>query len=586
MNRLTKAALFAAMMSPASALAAPPSSFDIAFARIHDGDNAGLGRPNQNNNQTGSGNEHTSLALLPNAPGGPRIVFCGTASYTDIPGSPVNHRIQALCGAYQLDPMTGLKDANPSTTNMMEPEWLQYITNNDGDEYQNAHKLKVVPVLGGTAFMACYGYDPNNNTALYCQVRSATGEQLAPQTLILANNNDNLGGALDKFAVTGDSSEATTIVGGVIGNGNNDDDSWACGIRVSKNPEGGYSVRRTWAQQVILAEERSRAAIVPTNMPDRVLYCGTSGNNQPPNKGIMCALLNTAEGNVPNRVVWKKYVVEREGDLYKTTGDVVPTYDAAGNLTNKYIVSYVQVDVSQRNGREKGMTKIYQVPVEISDTTLTMLATPTDKAVDFGDQAHPILAGGNYGEGSSAGPATFLIQGSLVDSPAGPGTISVMRYNPATNELQKETSITLPVPTGMGMISQRYGNNPNTPQGRNHQTLISIQNPGFGVVGGFMPEVKELIVMPNTGPTRRPDNTLSEKAGFQLVLIPSVTASAQTGTPPAPPAPPPAPEPEPENPDDPPGGASGGCSTSGSPAAGMLFALGAAVAILRRRRRN
>jgi|GEM_PF-2603714 len=581
MNRITQAALFVAMTIPATALAAAPKDYDIAFTQVHDGDNAGLGRPNQNNDQRGAGGEHFSIASIPNAPGGARLVFCGTASYTDIPNSPVAHRIQVLCGAYQLDPMTGLKDGDLSTPNVMEPEWIKYVTNNDGDEYQNGHKLKVVPVLGGTAFAAFYGFDPDNNTDTWAQVYGADGTMLVGQTKIIENNNDDLGGSLDKFVLEADSSDTSVLVGGVIGNGNGDDDSWAFGVRIEKSAEG-YTMRRTWKQNVILAEERSRAAIVPTNMPGRVLYCGTAGDSQPPKLGVLCALLNTEEGNVGNRVVWKKFVAEREGNLYKTTGDVVPTYDASGNLTDKYIVQWVQVDTSQRNGREKGMTKIFQAPIQISDTTLTMLSTPTDKAVNFGDQAHPILAGGNYGEGASAGPATFLIQGSLVDSPAGAGSISVMRFNPATNALEKETSITLPVATGMGMISQKFGNNPNTPQGRNHQNLITIKNPGFGVVGGFNPEVKELIVMPNTGPTRRLDNTLSDKAGLSLVLIPSVSQTAASGEPPLPPVAPPEPT-EPEDPSSS-GNASGGCNTSGSPAAGMIFALGAAVAILRRRR--
>lgn len=584
MNRITQAAIFVAMAIPTSALAAPPTDYEISFAQIHDGDNAGLGRPNNNNDQRGAGAEHCSTASLPNAVGGPRVSFCCTASYTDIPNSPVNHRIQALCGSYQLDAMTGLKDGNPLTADVMEPEWLKYITDNDGDEYQNAHKMKLVPVLGGTAFAVFYGYDPDNNTDTWAKVYAGDGTMLVGQTKIIENNNDDVGGVVDDFVVEADSSNATIGVGAVIGNGNGDDDSHAFGFVVEKNAEG-YSIRRTWRQNVILQEERSRASLAPTSIPGRVMYCGAAGNNQPPKIGVVCALLNTEAGNIGNRVVWKQFVAEREGKQYKTTADIAPTYDAAGNLTKKYMVSFVNVDGENRNGREKGLTSIYQVPIEISDNTMTLLDAPRADAVTFGDQAHPILAHGNYGEGASAGPATFLIQGSLVDSPSGPGRIAVMRFDSATNKMTRETEITLPNPTGMGMISQKFGNNPNTPQGRNHQQVITIQNPGFGVVNGYLPEVKELMVLANTGPTRRLDSTLSDKAGLQLVLIPSVTQTAVSGAPPAPPVPPPAPEPEDLEPTDP-GNASGGCSTSGSPAAGMILALGAAVAILRRRRSN
>jgi uncharacterized protein (TIGR03382 family) len=134
----------------------------------------------------------------------------------------------------------------------------------------------------------------------------------------------------------------------------------------------------------------------------------------------------------------------------------------------------------------------------------------------------------------------------------------------------------------MGMISQKFGNNPQTPQGRGHHDVIMMENPGFGLATGFMPNVKQFMVMGNVGPTLRQDGTLAQKAGFSIVMVPAVTASAASGTPPEPPAPPPTPEEEEEEVK---GNASGGCSTSGSPATGLALALGAAVALVRRRRK-
>ena len=68
---------------------------------VSDGDNAGRAYPGENeyrfnNDQEGAGMEHVRCNLIPNAPGGARVMCVGTGSYTDIPGSPVNDRIQVL----------------------------------------------------------------------------------------------------------------------------------------------------------------------------------------------------------------------------------------------------------------------------------------------------------------------------------------------------------------------------------------------------------------------------------------------------------------------------------------------------------
>jgi uncharacterized protein (TIGR03382 family) len=574
MNRTFKAALFvAAMALPTSALAGPMDE-QIAVIKVHDGDNAGLGAPNQNNRQTGAGMEHVSMAVVKNAPGGPALAFCGTASYTDIPGSPItpaNSRVQMLCGTYRLDATLGLQSA---------PTFMKYITENNNNQYQNGHKPKVVSVLGGTAFAVFYGYDPDNNTDTWVQVFDTTGQRLVPQTRIIQNNNDDLGGAAREFVTKSDSSNKTCLVGSVIGNGNGNDDSWVYEACIEKTAEG-YTAAQMWRENVILAEERSRGVLAPTTIPGRVLYCGTAGDTQPPNLGVVCSLINT-EPNVQDRVVWKKFVAQREGQNYKTTADVLPIYDASGNLTNEYIVGFVNADTSERNGREKAKTTVYQVPIEISDTTMTLLDAPRADATLTGAGAHPNWGFGNWGDGQAAGPASFLIQGSIIDSPQGIGRLAIMRYDAATKKLVKSNEVALPVATGMGMISQKFGNNPQTPQGRGHHDVIMMENPGFGLATGFMPNVKQFMVMGNVGPTLRQDGTLAQKAGFSIVMVPAVTASAASGTPPEPPAPPPTPEEEEEEVK---GNASGGCSTSGSPATGLALALGAAVALVRRRRK-
>src|SRR5262249_10074522 len=125
--------------------------------------------------------------------------------------------------------------------------------------------------------------------------------------------------------------------------------------------------------------------------------------------------------------------------------------------------------------------------------------------------------------------------------------------------------------------------NPNTPQGRNHQACQMFHNPGYGVVGGFQPTVKDFLIVSNTGRKLRTDGTVQDKSGWQLILVPAVVPNTTDPTPDPMPGPDPQPQPDPTNPD--PGSTFGGCSTGGSSSGAMVLVLGAAVAVIRRRRK-
>jgi uncharacterized protein (TIGR03382 family) len=573
MNRLTKI-LLAASLVPASAYA----QGSIAEFDIHSGDQAGLLWQNgpRNNDQRGAGAEHQAAALIPNAEGGAKLVVSATASYTDIPDSPVNHRIQALCASYKLDPMQGLvKDQ------------IKYVTNNNGDEYQNAHKISLTPVLGGTAVLQTYGYDPNNNTQFYGQVLDGSCNKLANQTLLLAKNNDDVNGTGDaEAAITYDSPTETRLVECVIGNGNGRDDGWCLGISVKKDAAGKVTVKRDWDISVVAQEERTRMYVVPTAIPEHVLYCAAEGNSQPPQIGVRCGLINAAPGvNNNERIVYRKFIAQREGQIYRTTPNVAVVRDAEGKPTNDVVISYVEVDLRGRNGRNKGKTTIMTTRAKIGPTSLEF-TTPSPDMIPFGDKAHPSMCTGNYGPNGES--VAFLLGGSIVDGARTTGTATVIGLE-GTNAMKKVRDIAIQ-PLALGYISQYYGNNPNTPQGRNHQTCAMLRNPGYGVVGGFQPEVKDFLLMPSTSRKLRQDGTAQDKLALSVVLVPAVVpAAAPTPDPEPDPMPNPDPQPEPDpvepEPNDP-GGSVGGCSTSGSSNGAMILVLGAAVAILRRRRRN
>ena len=168
------------VLATGSAFAAP-GSYDL---EVHNGDNAGRAYPGEdrrrnNNDQEGAGLEHTRCAVLPNAPGGARLMCVGTGSYTDIPNSPVTDRIQVLCTSHKLDATQGLVQSA-----------MRYVTNNRGDEYQNGHDPVIAAAFNGTAAAIYYNYDPDNNTRLWGKILGPDCEELTPQTQLLAKNND------------------------------------------------------------------------------------------------------------------------------------------------------------------------------------------------------------------------------------------------------------------------------------------------------------------------------------------------------------------------------------------------------------
>lgn len=565
----------AILMAAGSAFAAPA----ISTFRIHSGDNAGRAYPGEdeyrnNNDQLGAGAEHARCNVIPNAEGGPRVMCIATASYTDIPNSPVTDRIQGLCTSHRLDPQQGLVQTA-----------MKYVSQNDGDEYQNYHSPSVVPIFGGTAAVLHYNYDPDNNTELYAQIVTPDCEILKDQTKIFEQNNDNvLGQATNPVVVYDSPTEARITVCG-IGNGNGNDDAWCVGTRATNN-NGTYTLERYFAKVVENEEERSRIAFAATPIPDHIFECAAVGNTQPPNRGVRCSLLNTAP-DVPNenRVVWRQYIEQREGEIYRTTPSVAPILAPDGSPTDTFVVSYVEVDTSDRNGRrEKGATFLKTVPVKVTLDQLEMLDTPKYDMVGFGDQAHQTACGGFWGP--NAEPVGFVLQGSIVGSVTGVGRVAVLGYDTTNRRAVTKEELVYTDSSDMGWISQYYGNNPNTPQGRNHSYCMMVANPGYGVAGGFQPEVKQFLFVANTSRNLRVDGTAEDKLAYDLVLIPAVVPQAEDPDPTPEPDPDPDPTPEPEptpDPDDS-GAQVGGCSTTGNAGAGSLLLLGLAFGLIRRRR--
>jgi uncharacterized protein (TIGR03382 family) len=565
-------------------------------------------RPN-NNNQRGAGNEHLALTQLT----GGYLLVVGTASYTDvtplIPGAGLSSldaglrapadgdpgtqaqgtRVEGLCISYKLDATKGLVMNN-----------MAYFTKNDSPDWQNMHRPDIVAVDGGKAAMVMYGYDENGNqTDLWAEALGPNCEILSKQTKLFEGGNDNYGGVKAVPTPFVEAAGKSRVCGGFIGNGNGTDDGWAfCATATATGGTGtaAYTLAPNFKTVTEPNEERTRPYVSATTFPNMMLQCWAAGNAQPPNRGLRCGMVNTAEGVADDqRLMWRQYVQERQDNIYYTTPGLAAARDASGALTDKFIVNYVMVNTNNRNGRAKGRTTILTVPIQITQTGFTKLDEPKSGLFGITDGAHPGLVEGVYGVDKR--PVAFMFAGQITDG--GTATAKIIGMT-ADNKLEPVRALNWASASSGGYTSQWYGHNPNTPQGRTYPPqAIIINNPGYGQASGYQPTVKAFLAVPNvyhndhsvTGCTPDPNKgtnngTCGGKNATGVSLIPvAADPDAQ-----------PNPNPDPNNPDPtdptdpngttPDGGNTlGGCNAGGNGGFGFaLLGLGLAVSIRRRRR--
>ena len=253
-------------------------------------------------------------------------------------------------------------------------------------------------------------------------------------------------------------------------------------------------------------------------------------------------------------------------------------------------------ELKPRQGRDgKGSTQYMATTIKFSRTGMDMLAVPTMSAFPGGDSSHPSQCSTLWGtDGVDVESRLFIISGSLNGNPAALSTGHVVGWNQYTRTLAPTRKVGLNSAIDTGWLSNLYGQNPNT-QGRNYVKCIgNVNNPGYGVTGGYQPAVKTFVAVAAASRKYRPDGMMQDKLASDLVLVPAVIApdAPPVGTDPAEeedPDPTPDPEPEPE-PDPTPtpdsSGSLGGCSvTSNSAGFGGLALLGLALVFVTRRRR-
>jgi MYXO-CTERM domain-containing protein len=602
---LTSIALGASVLGGV-ALAETPAV--IATFPVHNDLKAGALWKNDrssNNNPLGAGAEHTKMTVLK----GGRILVVATASYTDItpliPGAgfsslqakledpadgdpgvqPQGERVQALCAAYQLDAQQGLVKVN-----------VAYFTDNESPDWQNGNKPSISPINGGTAALAMFGMDPNGNrTRIYGRVLGPNCELLSQQTQLFADNNDDYGGIYDqnsKDVVVSDSGGETRTCLGWIGNGNGTDDArFGCVTTKATGQTGlgSYTIAPDFKISIEPQEQRSRGQLQKTTIPNTLLFAVAEGNDAPPDH-IRVGLVNTAK-ETPNdqRVIFRQRVATRKGNIHFSTPSIVPITDpATGAVTNRYILSYVKVDTTNREGRTKGRTVIQTVPLELSPTGVKLLDTPRENLFGLSDNSHPGMSAAVYGIDQR--PVAFMFASNVTDG--GTANVKVIGLTPE-GKLDPIRALNWGDASAGGWISQHYGPNAQTPQGRTYPpTTELVDNPGYGT--GYQPDVKKFLVVANVHHMSHPDCVANPNKGtnngncggknaLSLVLVP-VVADAPKGNPTNPDDPTPIDPTQPQPAD--PGTTLSGCAAAGGEGAGAMLLLGLAAFGLRRRRSN
>ena len=268
-------------------------------------------------------------------------------------------------------------------------------------------------------------------------------------------------------------------------------------------------------------EERTRGTILPTGDPAMVAACWTAGNTQPPNRGVRCAGIATAnQGNIEDRLMWRQYLMRKEGEQYRTQIRMANVLDAQGNPSNMVLAEYEELN--KRRRREKGAATRMVTMVQFTQAGMDVLTLPETGFAVAQDVTHGTNCSTLWGTDGQESPALFLVSGSINGNPISQASAQTLSFNTTTREVISGRTFSLGTNQDVAWLSNIYGNNPQT-QGRNFvQCVPNIQNPGYGVANGFMSEVKTFVGLPMTPRRLRTDGTniAEDKLATELVSGP------------------------------------------------------------------
>ena len=527
---------------------------------------------------------------------------------TELNGVLANDRIQLAMVpfALTLDAADGGVAATPDMAT------AKYITNNNGNQYRNAHHPAAYQINDGSAACVEYNFQPNNtnNTKRYMQCYSATGAQLMPQTQIYAKTNDDC--SMDKDGAP--TAKIATVDGKInrFGawrgcNGNGDDDGWYQGFTVSCNDAASptsCTFKQDFDVSVCPREERSRGTVIVADADPNTAYAAwTEGNTQPQRDGTWIAAIDVTPGahtgnNQQGAILWKQQIEGRIESGGLTTYSMrammtnimevaqTPTAGiATGGLVRTNKVLWRSGDLrGNNNNNNKGGTyyRNKMAVMQLTRAGLSYVMPMTDVAdtLDGLDGTHLGMTTGLFGEEGNLTAGVAFLTGSHT----GGGTAAAARvalYDAATNTIKDGTSYGIG-PYDRHLYPNYLGNNPST-QGRNFSAGQMIANPFFDATHLD----QYLMLFATTGKSTANMSNPKIKLSAFLSVLP--IASAKTPAPVTPdPTPNPNPNPNPTPNPDPMGtdgsNSLGGCSTSNTTGGMTGFLVLGLAGLLRRRR--
>lgn len=556
---------------------------------VHDGDNAGLTRRDENGRERKgdeyqAGHEHYSLAQLGD---GRDILLLGQSSKEVLGGQPVVHRTQLACSSITLQPTGPVHNLS------------KYLTANRGNDYRNANAVRALRIADD-AVAVMYNYQPNNDSIRYAMVVDKDCNVLMPQTEIMAKNNDDVCGNPENSShlLTQVEGNSVYMTAACLGNGNGRDDGWVYATKFTKLADGNWRADKMWDVSTLANEERSRGTMIHIPDLNMVATCQTEGNNQPGDNsqcaGVDISLDGEMGANANSRLLWKQRVAKRDGRIRPIQIKIAPSLTVADEA------SMTMTSIVKNNRRGKGRSTLMMARLKFSRDGVDMKALPV--AAGLGqDGTHRAMAAIPYGVDGQERDAFALISGSINGSPNTLATAQVYTWDDTNLQFVRHRSLSLNSAIDFAWISNIYGNNPQT-QGRNHVESEVFINPYYGQVDGYRPKVKTFLATAATPRRMREGTNIAEdKLALELLLTPTVWAPEvvappepeepiePTPTDPTDPTDPTPTDPSEPNPTDPSTGSTvGACSAGTNTSTGLSFLalIGLALFGATRRRRS
>lgn len=356
-----------------------------------------------------------------------------------------------------------------------------YLTQNQGSSRPCNHPMAATD---GERIVWTFGYAENNgSTQTYAQAIDPSCQPLGDRALISDAASNAQQGAPDVRYVSGD-----RFVAGYYHDGNGDDHTYARGLALG--PGGVLQAD----YRVAAVDDTSIGRPTIATYGEKALICAARGDERPPEDGVACAWINAVSG----AVYWRDRIVapsDPARDVYMNQ----PSLASLGG--GRFALLVIESTGQGKDGGVKGASRVHLLVLEPSDADGPNAPGLRGEIEGIGEyQAHAALVAGRYGvEGRTfAGLFEAPITGSGVP------LISFFSYDVAGqkwNPLDKvhDRWVVGAHPGDSGKLANLYGANPGK-QGRDFLRGIGdVPNPGAGVAGGWMPEVKSFFVLPYAG---------------------------------------------------------------------------------------